>query len=146
MIVLLRKIAVSTFASRADSSWPPADAVMPSATARCSGARSGLGPSPGDLLQRQAQRLRVGEFAVEQAQRRLQRRQLLVRERDRREMEVLGPQRVVLLLGRPVGRPLDRQLDAQRFELRAVRVEAPRERVLVHAAVALHVAPDLQAP
>ena len=102
------------------------------------------GTPPGDLLQRQAQRLGVGEFAVEQAQRGLQRRELLVGERDRGQVEVLRAQRVVLLLGRPVGGALDGQLDAQRFELGAVRVEAPRERVLVHAAVALHVAPDLQ--
>ena len=99
---------------------------------------------PRDLLQRQAQRLGVGEFAVQQAQRGLQRRQLLVRERDRRQVEVLRAQRVVLLLRRPVGRALDRQLDAQRFELRAVRIEAARERVFVHAAVALDVATDLQ--
>src|ERR1019366_840860 len=50
----------------------------------------------------------------------------------------------VLLLSRPIGGTLDGQLDPQRFELGAVRVEAPCERVLVHAAVALHVAPDLQ--
>jgi hypothetical protein len=103
----------------------------------------GARPPPGDLLQGQAQRLGVGEFAVEQAQGGLQRGQLLVRERDRGQVEVLGAQRVVLLLGRAVGRALDRQLDAQRFELGAVRVEAPREGVLVHAAVALDVAPYL---
>ncbi len=102
------------------------------------------GAPPGDLLQRQPQRLGVGEFAVEQAQRRLQRRELLVGEGDRRQVEVLGSQRVVLLLGRAVGGALDGQLDAQRLQLGAVRVEAPRERVLVHAAVALDVAPDLQ--
>ncbi len=102
------------------------------------------GAPPGDLLQRQAQRLGVGEFAVEQAQRGLQRRELLVGEGDRRQMEVLGSQRVVLLLGGAVGGTLDRELDAQRLELGAVGVEAPRERVLVHAAVTLHVAPDLQ--
>ena len=102
------------------------------------------GAPPGDLLQRQTQRLGVGEFAVQQAERRLQRRELLVGEGDRRQVEVLGAQRVVLLLGRAVGRALDRQLDAQRFKLRAIRVEASRERVLVHAAVALHVAPNLK--
>ena len=99
---------------------------------------------PGDLLQRQPQRLGVGEFAVEQAERGLQRGQLLVGEGDRRQVEVLRAQRVVLLLGRAVGRPLDGQLDAQRLELGAVGVEAPREGVLVHAAVALDVTPDLQ--
>ena len=117
---------------------------MPSATDRCSGARSGLGTPPGDLLQRQPQRLGVGEFAVEQGERRLQRREVLVGEGDRRQVEVLRAQRVVLLLGGAVGGTLDRELDAQRLELGAIGVEAPRERVLVHAAVALDVAPDLQ--
>jgi len=102
------------------------------------------GASPGDLLQGEAQGLGVGEFAVEQVQRRLQRRELFVGEGDRPQVEVLGAQRVVLLLGGPVGRALDRQLDAQRFELGAVGVEAPREGVLVHAAVALDVGADLQ--
>ncbi len=100
--------------------------------------------APRDLLQREPQRLRVGEFAVEKAERGLQRGELFVREGDRGQVEVLGPQRVVLLLGGPVGGALDRELDPQRLELGAVRVEAPREGVLVHAAVALDVAPDLQ--
>ena len=108
------------------------------------GSLQRAGTPPGDLLQREAQRLGVGEFAVEQAQRGLQRRELLVGERDRGQMEVLRAQRVVLLLGRAVGGALDGQLDAQRFELGAIGVEAPRERVLVHAAVALHVAADLK--
>ena len=43
VIVLWRKIAVSIFASDWDSSCPPADAVMPSATPPLSGAVSGLG-------------------------------------------------------------------------------------------------------
>jgi hypothetical protein len=72
---------------------------------------------PADLLQSKSQRLGVREFPVQQAERGLQRGELLVRERDRRQMEVLRPQRVVLLLGRSIGRPLDGQLDAQRFEL-----------------------------
>ena len=100
--------------------------------------------APGDLLQREAQRLGVGELAVEQRERGLQAGELLVGERDRREVEVLRAQRVVLLLGDAVGRLLDRQLDAERLELGAVGVEAAGEGVLVHAAVALDVAPDLQ--
>ena len=99
--------------------------------------------TPGELLQREPQRLGVGELAVEQAERRLQRRQLRVGELDRREEERLGRQRVVLLLGEAVGRPVDRQVDAERVELGAVGVEAPRERVLGHVRVALDVAPDL---
>jgi hypothetical protein len=43
VIVLLRKIAVSIFARRWESSWPPAEPVMPSASVRWSGAWSGLG-------------------------------------------------------------------------------------------------------
>ena len=102
------------------------------------------GPAPRDLLERQPQRLGVGELAVEQAERGVQRRQLGVGELDRREVEVLRPQRVGLLLAAGVDRLVDGELDAQRVELGAVRVEAPRERVLVHPAVALDVAPDLE--
>jgi hypothetical protein len=75
------------------------------------------GAPPRDLLQRQPQRLGVREFAVQQAERGLQRRELLVGERDRRQVEVLGAQRVVLLLCGAVCRAVDGQLDAQRFEL-----------------------------
>ena len=100
--------------------------------------------APGELLEREPQRLGVGELAVEQAQRGLQRRQLGVGEGDRGEEEGLGRERVVLLLGEAVGGPVDRQVDAERVELGAVGVEAPRERVLGHVRVALDVAPDLR--
>jgi len=102
------------------------------------------GAAPGDLLQGQAQRLGVGELAVEQRQRELEPGELLVGEGDRGQVEVLGPQRVVLLLGHAVGGLLDRELDAERVQLGAIGVEAAGEGVLVHAAVALDVAPDLQ--
>ena len=108
------------------------------------GGAQRAGTPPRDLLQRQAQRLGVGEFAVQQMQRGLERRELLVGEGDRRQVEVLRTQGVVLLLGRAVGRAVDGELDAQRFELCAIGVEAPREGVLVHPAVALHVAADLE--
>ena len=117
---------------------------MPSATPRWSGACERARAPPGDLLQREPQRLGVGELAVEQRQRGRERGQLGVGELDRREMEVLRAQRVVLLLGDAVERLLDGQRDAQRLELRAVGVEAPREGVLVHAAVALDVALDVE--
>ena len=143
-MVLLRKIAVSTFARRVDSSWPPADAVIPSATRALLGGPERARTPPGDLLQGQPQGLGVGEFTVQQAERGLQRRKLLVGERDRGQVEVLRSQRVVLLLGRAVGRALDGELYAQRFELGAVGVEAPGKGILVHAAVALDVAPDLK--
>ena len=100
--------------------------------------------APRQLLQRQAQRLGVGELPVEQRQRGAERGELAVGERDRGEVELLRAQRVVLLLGDGVGRPVHRELDAERFELGAVGVEPARERILVHAAVALDVAADLQ--
>jgi hypothetical protein len=103
-----------------------------------------VGPAPRDLLQRQPQRLGVGELAVEQRQRRLERGELGVGEGDGGEVEVLRSQRVVLLLGDAVDRALDGQRDSQRLQLRAVGVEAPREGVLVHRAVALDVTADLE--
>ena len=69
---------------------------------------------------------------------------LFVCELDRRQVEVLRAQGVVLLLGGPIGGSIHGQLDAQGLELRAVGIETPRESILVHAAVALHVAPDLK--
>jgi hypothetical protein len=101
-------------------------------------------PAPRDLLQGEPQRLGVGELTVEQVERELQRRELGVGELDRRQVEVLRPQGVVLLLGDAVDRLVDGQLDPQRVELGAVGVEAARERVLVHAAVALNVPADLE--
>jgi len=59
-------------------------------------------------------------------------------------VEVLRPQRVVLLLGDAVERLVDRELDPERVELRAVGVEPPGEGVLVHAAVTLDVPADLE--
>jgi hypothetical protein len=98
---------------------------------------------PGELLEREAQRLGVGELAVEQAQGRLQGRQLGVREGDRREEEGLRRERVVLLLGEAVRRLVHREVDAERVQLGPVGVEAAREGVLRHVGVALDVAADL---
>ena len=100
--------------------------------------------APGDLLQREPQRLRVRELAVEQRERGLQRRALGVGERDRRQMERLGRERVVLLLAESVGRLVDREVDPERVELRAVRIETSGEGILGHVRVALDVAPDLR--
>ena len=101
--------------------------------------------APGDLLQGQAQRLGVGEAAVgEQRERRAQRRQLVVGELDRVEVEVLGRQRVELGLEEALAGLLDPELDAEALELRAVGVEAAREGVVVHVAVALDLALDLE--
>jgi hypothetical protein len=99
---------------------------------------------PRDLLQRQAQRLRVGELAVEEPQRGAQGRQLGVRELDRGEVVVLGRQGVELGLEEAVGGLVDLQRDAEALELGAVGVETARERVLVHRAVALDLPLDLQ--
>jgi hypothetical protein len=101
-------------------------------------------PPPRELLQRHPQRLGVGELAVELAERDLQRRELEVGEGDGREVEVLRPQRVVLLLGDALDGLLHGEVDAERLELRAIGVEAPGEGVLVHPAVALDVAADLE--
>ena len=100
--------------------------------------------APRQLLQRQPQRLGVGELAVEQRERHAQRAQLLVGELDRRQVEVLRRQRVVLGLVVALGRLVDLEVDAERVELRAVRVEAPRERLVVHLRVALDVLFDLE--
>jgi hypothetical protein len=100
--------------------------------------------APGELLEREPQRLGVRELAVEQAEGGLERRQLRVGEGDRRQEERLGRERVVLLLGEAVRGPVDGEVDAERVELGAIGVEAPGERVLRHVGVALDVAPDLR--
>ena len=100
--------------------------------------------SPGELLEREPQRLGVCEAPVEQRERSLKRRQLAVRELDRRQVEVLRRQRVELGLEVALRRLLDLQGDAQPLELGAVRVEAPREGIVVHLAVALDVLLDLE--
>ncbi len=110
------------------------------AVALCERAR----PPPGDLLQREAKRLGVGELAVEQPKRGPQRRQLAVGELDRRQVVVLGRQRVELSLEEPLRGLLDLERDAQALELRSVGVEPPRKRVLVHRAVALDLPLDLE--
>ena len=73
----------------------------------------------------------------------MERGELLVGEFDRGQVEVLRRQRVVLLLDQPVDRLLHRQHDPQCLQLRAIGVEAPGERVLVHHAVALDIAANL---
>ncbi len=99
---------------------------------------------PRDLLQGEAQRLGVGEAAVEQRQRGAQRRELGVGERDRGQVVVLGRQRVELGLEEALARLLDLERDAEALELGAVGVEAAREGVVVHRAVALDLLLDLE--
>ncbi len=107
-----------------------------------SGQRRRLAPR--ELLEREAQRLGVGELAAEQRQRGAKRPELGVRELDRRQVEVLGRQRVVLSLVVALGRLVHLELDPQRVELRPVGVEAPREGVVVHRRVALDLLLDLE--
>ena len=102
------------------------------------------GLAPRQLLEREPQRLGVGELAVEQRQRGAQRAELLVGELDRGQVEVLGRQRVVLGLVVALGRLVDLEVDAERVELGAVRVEAAREGLVVHLRVALDVLLDLE--
>ena len=100
--------------------------------------------APGDLLEREPQRLGVGELAVEQAERGAQRGQLGVGELDRRQVVVLRRQRVELGLEEALGGLLDLERDPEALELGAVGVEAAREGVLVHRAVALDLLLDLE--
>ena len=101
-------------------------------------------PAPGDLLERQPEGLRVRELAVEEDQRGAERRELAVGELDRRQVVVLRRQRVELGLEEALGRLVHLQRDPEALELGAVGVEAPRERVVVHRAVALHLPLDLE--
>ena len=102
------------------------------------------GAAPGELLEREPQRLRVRELPVQEAQGGLQGGELAVGEGDGGQEEGLGRERVVLLLGEAVGGLVHGQVDAERVELGAVGVEAARERVLRHVGVALDVAADLR--
>ena len=67
-IVLRREIAVSILERRWERSRPPAEAVIAISTGARSPSLSGFGMAPGDLLQGEAQRLGVGEFAVGEQQ------------------------------------------------------------------------------
>ena len=93
------------------------------------------------VLESKPKRLRVGELAVEQVQRDLERRQLLVVEVELRQEVLLGAQRVELLAGELVALGMER--DAERDELAAVRVEPPCERLVGHLRVPLDHGLDL---
>ena len=108
------------------------------------GVRGGLGEAgapEGEVLQREAKRLRVGELALEVVERRLERCELVVVEVEPLEEVVLGAQRVELLSGELVALRLER--NAERGQLRTVGVEAARERLVRHLAVALDVRLDV---
>ncbi len=99
------------------------------------------GPAEGEVLEREPERLGVGELAVEVEQRRLERRELVVLEVEPVEEVVLGAQRVELLAGELV--PLGMERHAEARELRPVGVEAPREGLVGHLGVPLDVALDV---
>ena len=98
-------------------------------------------PAERQVLQREPQRLGVGELAVEVEERRLQRRQLVVLEVEPVEEVVLGAEGVELLAGELVALRVERH--AEPGELGAVGVEPPRERLVGHLRVALDVALDV---
>jgi hypothetical protein len=101
--------------------------------------------APGDLLERQPQRLGVGEAAVgQQRERGAERGELVAVELDRVEVEVLRRQGVELRLEEALARFLDAELDPEALELGPVGVETAREGVIVHVAVSLHLALDLE--
>ena len=93
------------------------------------------------VLQREPQRLGVGEAPFEQVQARLQRRELVVVQLERGQEVALGSERVELLAGEFVALRVERH--AEPHELRPVRVEAPGKRLVAHLLVALDVALDV---
>ena len=99
------------------------------------------GAAEREVLQREPERLGVGEPPLEQVEARLQRRELLVVELELGEEVALRAQRVQLLAGEFVALAVERH--AERDELRAVRVEAPRERFVAHLLVTLDVRLDV---
>ena len=95
-------------------------------------------PAERQVLQREPQRLGVGELAVEVEERRLQGGQLVVLEVEPVEEVVLGAEGVELLAGELVALRMERH--AEPGELGAVGVEPPRERLVGHLRIALDVA------
>ena len=90
-----------------------------------------------EVLQREAQRLRVRELSLEHVEGGLERRELVVGKLERREEVLLRRQRVELLAGELIALRLERH--SERQELGPVGVEAPRERLVRHLLVALDV-------
>ena len=95
------------------------------------------GPAEREVLEREPQRLRVRELALEQVEARLQRREVVVGQLELGQEVPLGAQRVELLAGELVALRVER--DAEADQLRAVGVEAARERLVGHLRVALDV-------
>ena len=103
----------------------------------CPGRRREARPAEREVLQREAQRLGVGELALEQVERGRQGGELVVVQLELVEEVVLGAQRVELLAGELVALGVERH--AERDQLRAVGVEAACERLVAHLGVALDV-------
>ncbi len=98
-------------------------------------------PAEGEVLEREPERLCVRELPLEEVEAGLERRELVVRELERRQEVVLRRERVELLARELV--PLGFEWDAEREQLRAVRVEPSRERLVRHLRVALDVLLDV---
>ena len=94
-----------------------------------------------EVLEREAERLRVGELALEVVEGRLQRSELLVVQLEAVEEVVLRAEGVELLARELVALGLQR--DAEPRELGPIRVEASREGLVRHLAVALDVRLDV---
>ena len=99
------------------------------------------GTSEREVLQREAERLRVGEAPLEQVQARLQRRELVVVELERRQEVAFGAEGVELFTGVLVALRVERYAEAD--ELGTVGVETPREGLVAHLLVALDVPLDV---
>ena len=92
-------------------------------------------PAEREILEREAQRLGVGELPVEQVHGGRERGELGVVHVERRQEVVLLQERVELLAGEVVALRLQRH--AEREQLAAIGVEAPREGLVRHLGVAL---------
>ena len=95
------------------------------------------GPAEREVLEREPERLGVGELPLEGVERRLERGELVLVELELVEEVVLGAEGVELLARELVALGVER--DAERGQLRAVGVEAARERLVGHLRVALDV-------
>ena len=96
-----------------------------------------------EVLEREPERLRVGELALEVVERGLERRELVVVELEPVEEVVLRAERVQLFAGELVALRLEGH--AERGELGAIGVEPARERLVGHLRVALDVRPSRRA-
>ena len=98
-------------------------------------------PAEREVLEREPERLRVCELALEQVEAGLERRKLVVGQLELREEVVLRAQRVQLLAGELV--PLGVERDAEVAQLGTVGVEPSREGLVGHLGVPLDVPLDV---